>query len=68
MTNRIRINARSTLNDVREALRVDGYDPELAEDVRRAFHAGALLWTRRRLTTTDGSRIDVRPARVDWEE
>jgi hypothetical protein len=63
----MKINANTTMRQIRSMLTHDGYDPSLAEDVRRAHHAGCLLWTRDRLTTTDASRIDVRPQRARSE-
>ena len=59
---------RASLSEARRArcaefLERDGFDPELAEAVLQAHEAGALLWTRSRLTTTDASRIDARPRR-----
>ena len=51
------------LGVIERKLAEDGYDPALAGDVKRAAGRASLLWTRTRLTTTDRSRIDVRPAR-----
>ena len=45
------------------ALYADGYptDDATVRAVYRAARAGALLWTPGRLTTTDASRLDLRP-------
>lgn len=61
-----RITSRSTVADVRDMLREDGYpdDTETARAVRAAHRRGALLWTRERLTTTDASRLDLRAERA----
>ena len=57
----MKTTTRTTTTEIATALREDGYDPALALAVRRAARAGALLWTRDRLTSTDASRIDARP-------
>lgn len=59
-----RITRTTTLPDIRAMLRDDGYTQLLdhASEIRRAALSGTLLWTRERLTTTDASRIDVRPS------
>ena len=48
---------------IAERLMDQGYGALIgrAEEIRAAAQNGALLWTRKRLTTTDGSRIDARP-------
>ena len=53
----------ATLADIRAALLDDGYDAliDRAWEIRAAALRGALLWTARRLTTTDRSRIDAQP-------
>jgi hypothetical protein len=55
------ITTRTTLATIANALREDGYDPALAPAVKAASRRGALIWTRDRLTTTDASRLDLRP-------
>ena len=75
------VSPRSTLAEIADVLASDGYQSvgpswrtttELAALVRRAWRAGSLLWTAERLTSTDASRIDIRPdldARGDsWNE
>lgn len=57
----MRTNKWWTLAEVERKLARDGYDPSLAGAVRRAARTGCLLWTRKRLVTTDDSRIDARP-------
>lgn len=57
----MKITTKTTTTEIADALRADGYDPALAASVRRAARAGALLWTRERLTSTDATRIDARP-------
>ena len=43
----------------------DGYDRLIGREatIKQAAARGALLWTRERLTTTDGTGIDARPER-----
>jgi hypothetical protein len=57
------ITSRTTLSEIRGMLREDGYQrlTDRAAEIKRAATRGALLWTQRRLTTTDASRIDERP-------
>jgi hypothetical protein len=60
---RPRLGARTPLADIREWLHEGGYGhlaPRAAE-IREAAGTGCLLWTKERLTTTNGSRIDARP-------
>lgn len=54
---------RATVNQIRDALEDGGYFQLVGRegDIREAAKRGALLWTAKRLTTTDGSRIDARP-------
>ncbi len=52
-----------TLGEIKEALAMDGYSalvPRAAE-VMHAARSGCLVWTTKRLVTTDASRIDERP-------
>lgn len=54
---------RRPLATLRAQLREGGYGylVDRAEEIRAAAARGCLLWTHRRLTTTDYSRIDARP-------
>lgn len=58
----MKITSKTTLTEIREQLREDGFDPLLAQAVKEAARKGCLIWTAYRLTTTDASRIDERPA------
>jgi len=57
--------ATLSLADLRWLLREDGYEAlvDRAADIQNAARRGCLLWTARRLTTTDASRIDERAVR-----
>lgn len=59
----MKITSRTPLHQIRTALRDDGYAHLVGREseIRQAATRGCLLWTRERLTTTDGSRIDERP-------
>ncbi len=61
----MKITDATPLTAIRAALKADGYGAlvEEARRIRQAASVGCLLWTPERLTTTDGSRIDARPAR-----
>ncbi len=59
-----KITTRTTLSQIRSMLADDGYDQALAPAVKQAARTGSLLWTRERLTTTDASRLDVRPREI----
>jgi len=54
--------ATLSLADLKWLLREDGYEAivDRAADIQNAARRGCLLWTARRLTTTDASRIDER--------
>jgi len=54
--------ATIALADLRWLLREDGFGSivDRAADIQNAARRGCLLWTARRLTTTDHSRIDER--------
>jgi len=54
--------ATISLADLKWLLREDGYEAivDRAADIQNAARRGCLLWTARRLTTTDASRIDER--------
>ena len=60
-TTTMKINARTPLATIRAALLADGFGHCEPAKVRAAAVAGALLWTKERLTTTDVSRYDERP-------
>ena len=58
-----------SISEIREAMREDGYettaDRTTAATIKEAAKSGSLLWTKARITTTDRSRLDIRPAA--WE-
>ena len=56
---------RMSLKTLSEALAAGGHAALVgrASEIKRAAKSGCLLWSSTRLTTTDGSRIDARPAR-----
>lgn len=56
----MRITAKTTLAEIREQLREDGFPAlaDLASEIKRAALTGCLLWTARRIVSTDASRID----------
>lgn len=59
---RKRVNARTTLDEIRQMLLDDGF-PELSEraaEIKKASMSGSLLWTADKIVTTDKSRICVR--------
>ncbi len=62
----MKITSKTTISQVRAALREDGYAAlaPRAKEILDAAWRGCLLWTRDRLTTTDASRIDARPEGV----
>lgn len=53
--------SRMTIDQVRELLAADGFDPNLAGAVKRAAANGCLLWTTDKLVTTDSSRLHCFP-------
>jgi len=57
--------SQMTLSAIRDALRAGGYGAlvKQAAAIREAAEHGCLLWTAKRLTTTDANRIDARPTR-----
>jgi hypothetical protein len=59
----MKITARTTVAQIRAALREDGYAAltPRAKEILDAAWRGCLVWTAERLTTTDASRIDARP-------
>lgn len=61
----MKITSRTTLDQIRTALHLDGYGAlaPRASEIKQAADRGCLLWTSNRLTTTDRSRIDARPAK-----
>lgn len=56
---------RMSAEALRAALEAGGYEALVGReaDIKRAAKSGCLLWSSTRLTTTDSSRIDERPAR-----
>lgn len=54
---------RCSIPRIEAMLVEDGYTAVLprAREIRTAARTGALLWTKKRLTTSDKSQIDVRP-------
>lgn len=57
--------ARMSTTKIEEALKAGGYGALVgrAAEIKKAAKNGCLLWSSTRLTTTDASRIDARPAR-----
>ena len=56
--------ARMSLDTIRQTMREDAYETATraqAASVREAAKSGSLLWTKARITTTDNSRLDIRP-------
>lgn len=62
----MKITSKTSLRQIRNALQEDGFFDAVDHEaeVKAAALRGCLLWTRERLTTTDASRIDVRPSGV----
>lgn len=60
-----RITTRTTLAQIVEWMREDGFAPAdlaTAKQIKAAAAVGCLLWDASRLTTTDRSRLDLRSA------
>jgi|HigsolmetaAR202D_1030399.scaffolds.fasta_scaffold49377_2 hypothetical protein len=58
-----KLTSKTTVAEVRAMAREDGFEITSAEarQILAAHKKGALVWTRDRITTTDASRLDLRP-------